>query len=207
MYHLFVYTNTNLHNSPEMIEVLEIPDVRQRVAPITIERYHRMIDLGVFDDWNVELLNGVLVEKMSKSGLHVFLVDLLLELTREFCSGADIWVRKEDPITIGDSEPEPDISVVEGARIQYRRTKPTTAVFVIEVSITTVGVDRAKATAYASAGIPEYWLIRPEDDLTEVYRVPIDGEYTEMTEVPSEATLESSSLPGFSFNLADALAE
>jgi len=186
---------------------LEIPDIRKRVAPITVERYHRMIDLGVFDEWEVEILNGVLIEKISKSELHVFLVQLLYKKLIKFCPDSNFHIGKEDPITIGNSELEPDISAVEGTLTQYRRTKPTTAVFVIEVSITTVGVDRAKATAYASAGVPEYWLIRPEDDLTEVYRVPIDGEYTEMTEVPSKATLESSSLPGFSFNLAVALAE
>ena len=79
-----------------MLEVLDSPDIRKRVAPITIERYHRMIDLGVFAEWKVELLNGVLVEKMSKSELHLFLVDLLVELLFGYCSGSDFWVRKEE---------------------------------------------------------------------------------------------------------------
>jgi Uma2 family endonuclease len=152
-------------------------------------------------------LNGVLIEKMSKSGLHVYLVDLLAELIREFCIGQALWVRNEAPITIGNSEPEPDISVVEGARTEYRRTKPTTALFIIEVAISTLGVDRAKAMDYALAGVPEYWIIRPDDELAEVYRVPVDGEYSERTEVTSETTLESSALPGFTFNVAEALAE
>jgi len=34
-----------------MIEILDSPEWRQRVAPIPVERYHRMIDAGVFDDW------------------------------------------------------------------------------------------------------------------------------------------------------------
>jgi Uma2 family endonuclease len=191
----------------EMLEVLDIPDIRKRIARITIERYHRMIDLGVFDEWSVELLNGVLVEKISKSELHVYLVDLLVELIREFCSGSEFWVRKEDPVTIGNSEPEPDVSVVKGSRSQFRHSKPATAHFVIEVSNSSLGLDRAKARDYAKAGIPEYWIVRPDSDLTEVYREPKDGEYAEMMEMPSGTTLESSALQGFSFNLAEALAE
>lgn len=190
-----------------MLEVLDSPDIRKQVAPITIERYHRMIDLGVFDEWKVELLNGVLVEKMSKSELHLFVVDFLMELLLGFCSRSDLWVRKEDPITIGTSEPEPDISVIKGSRSQFRRSKPTTAQFVVEVAISSLAIDRAKAAEYAKAGIPEYWIVRPEAALIDVYRFPVNGQYTETTEVPAETALASSALPGFSFNLAKALAE
>lgn len=189
-----------------MIEVLEIPDVRERVAPISIERYHRMIELGVFDDWNVELLDGALVEKMSKSELHVFLVHLLFQALSKFCTES-LLVRKEDPITIGNSEPEPDISVVRGSLQDFRRSKPTSAEFVIEVAISSLGVDRAKAANYAQAGIPEFWLICPDEGLTEIHRNPVAGEYTKRVEIAANQTLESSALPGFTFNLADALKE
>ncbi len=190
-----------------MIEALEIQDIRERVAPITIERYHRMIDLGIFDEWKVELLNGVLVEKMSKSELHLFLVELLVELLRSHCQGTDFWVRKEDPITIENSEPEPDISVVKGNARLFRHQKPTTARLVIEVAVSSLGLDRAKAADYAKAGVPEYWIVRPEEGLTEVYCEPGPSGYTRTTETPGETTLESSALPGFRFNLAEALKE
>ena len=189
-----------------MLEVLDIPDVRERIAPITIERYHRMIELGVFDDWNVELLNGALVEKTSKSQLHVYLVRLLFQMLTRFCPDS-LLVMKEDPITIENSEPEPDISVLQGTLADFRTHKPTTARLVIEVAITTVGVDRAKATDYAKASIPEFWLIRPEARVTEIYRKPTAGHYTENEEVAAESDLRSTALPGFTFNLADALKE
>lgn len=165
-----------------------------------------MIELGVFDDWSVELLDGALVEKMSKSELHVFLVHLLFQTLTSFCSGS-LLVRKEDPITIGNSEPEPNISVVRGSLADFRRRKPTTAEFVIEVAISSLAIDRAKAADYAWAGISEFWLIRPEDGVTEVCRHPADGEFSEKMDVPAETSIESSALPGFSFNLADAIHE
>ena len=66
-----------------MIEELESPAVL-KVSPISVEHYHRMIDRGEFDLRPVELLNGMLIDKMSKSELHVYLVDLLMEELRGF---------------------------------------------------------------------------------------------------------------------------
>ncbi len=190
-----------------MLEVLEIPEVRRRVEPVTIERYHRMIELGFFTDKPVELINGVIVEKISKSALHLYLVDLLFELLQTHCAGEGLWVRKEDPITIGDSEPEPDLSVVRGSRIQFRHAKPTTAQFVIEVAIHSLALDRAKARDFAKAGVPEVWIVQPEEGITEVFRNPSAGTYSEVFEVPSDHILPSTALPGFRFQLSGALAD
>ncbi|MEM1294595.1 MAG: Uma2 family endonuclease [Verrucomicrobiota bacterium] len=190
-----------------MLEILNIPDIRRQVAPITIERYHRMIELGLFDEWKVELLNGVLVEKMSKSPLHVFVVQMLFQQLTDFCQGLeeDLIVRKEDPITIGDSEPKPDLSVVEGKPSQFKDANPSTARLVIEVSISTLSVDHAKAMEYATAGIPEYWIIRPGVKVIEVHGHLVDGNYTETKEVPGGETVESAILTGFGFCLEEAL--
>lgn len=188
-----------------MLEILNIPDVRERVAPITIERYHRMIDLGLFAEWNVELLNGGLVERMSKSALHQFLVDLLVSLLRNACSESDFWVRQEGPITIGDSEPEPNVSAVRGVRAQFKHANPSTAQFVIEVCVSSLAIDRAKALDYAKAGVVEYWIVRPGAKLTEVYLEPNESGYAEVVEIPAQTTLDSVAMPGFKFNLAETI--
>lgn len=188
-----------------MLEVLDSPEVRKHVAHVSIDRYHRMIDLGVFDEWPVELLNGVLVEKMPKSELHIFLVQFLYRALNQFCPDTKWLVAKEDPITIGNSEPEPDIAVISGTLSDFRHTKPTTAELVIEVAISSLALDRAKAPEYASAGISEYWIIRPEDEVTEVYRRPSNGAYLEKIEVSASETLESSSFPGFRFHMGEVL--
>jgi Uma2 family endonuclease len=190
-----------------VLDVLEIPEVRERVVPVTVDRYHRMIELGFFEERPVELINGVIVEKMSKSELHLYLVDLLRELLQDHCAGTGFWVRKEDPITLANSEPEPDLSVVPGSRGEYRHAKPTTARFIIEVAIHSLALDRAKTREYAKAGVPEVWIVQPEAGITEVSRHPVDGGYTERLDVPADTTLESTALPGFAFRLGEALAE
>ncbi|MEM1295929.1 MAG: Uma2 family endonuclease [Verrucomicrobiota bacterium] len=185
-----------------MIELLNIPEFRQQVAPISVETFHRMIETGALDETPCELIEGALIEKMSKSELHVFLVRLLFRLLSDQ-SPENCFVQKEDPITLDVSEPEPDISVIEG---DWRSAKkPTTALFIIEVSISTLTIDRAKAPGFARAGVPEFWIVRPDSKAIEVFRRPEKGEYLETKTVPAETTLDSSAIPSFSFNLAEAL--
>jgi Uma2 family endonuclease len=186
-----------------MLELLEAPDIRSQVAPITIERDHRMIGLGVFDDWDVELVNGILVEKISKSELHIYVVQVLFRLLSKFCPESDFLVRKEDPILIGDSEPEPDLSVIKGTLSQFKSSKPTTAQLVIEVAVTSQALDHAKANIYATGEVPEYWIVKPQESVIEVYRNPANGKYETHQEIPAPSTLESIALPGFRFNLEE----
>jgi Uma2 family endonuclease len=66
-------------------------------------------------------------------------------------------VRREDPLTLSDSEPEPDISVVLGSARALFQSHPSTAELVIEVS--SAELNRANASLYAEAGVKEYWIV------------------------------------------------
>ena len=96
---------------------------------------------------------------------------LVLEeaLRRVFTHGYDIRVQM--PLAIGDeSEPEPDVAVVRGHFRDYR-THPLTATLVVEVADTSLEFDRStKAARYASAEIPEYWIVNLVDRQAEVFR-------------------------------------
>ena len=116
-----------------MSAILEIPEVRQRVSPLTVEEYHRL------DEFNehgrrTELIRGILIEKMSKSPLHSSIAKRLYDWIKPLLPRGFI-VRREDPITLADSEPEPDIAVVRGSEADFLNTHPTTAELVIEVAV------------------------------------------------------------------------
>jgi Uma2 family endonuclease len=84
------------------------------------------------------------------------------------------WVREDKPISIKpDSEPQPDVSVTEHPIDHYRSDHPHTAVLVVEVSGSTLKYDRALTGLYASAGIPEYWIINLNDKVLEIHRTPV----------------------------------
>lgn len=160
------------------------------VKRFTTEEYHRLRDLGLLSR-HTELIEGVLIDKMTISPRHSFIVSSLREyLSKEL--PVQFFVREEKPISIDNSEPEPDISVISGRPEDYRDFHPQTAEWVIEVAITTLDLDIAKSRVYAKAGISHYWIIDPEQGRTIVFSEPGESGYlaerifnkTEEIEVP-----------------------
>lgn len=172
-----------------MIEILERPDIRHRVAPLSVAGYHQLRDLGLLGV-KTELLNGVIVEKMTKSPLHTFLAQRLHTwLADGLPSG---WqLRKEDPLTLQSSEPEPDLALVAGNSETYRSHHPTTAELVVEIAVSSVEVDRAKADVYAKAGVSVYWLVLAEHNKVEVHSQPSSNGYACTETLGSGAMLET----------------
>ena len=184
--------------------LLDQAAIRARVHRVSVGDYHRMGELGMLDE-NHELLRGYVVKKMPKSPLHArILQKLLMLLFRAIPAG--MFVRCEQPLTIGDSEPEPDLSIVRGGPDDWAERHPSTAELVVEVSISTLDTDLEKADIYAEAGVPEYWLVRPEQAEVDVYRRPVDGHYTEKFTLRGAETLLCGSIGSVEVNLGDLFA-
>jgi len=176
-----------------MLSILELPSVRQRVARISVETYHTMSAQGLVEE-RTELLRGAIVEKMTKTPLHVFLVDTLYEQLREGAPEGHL-VRKEQPLTLVDSEPEPDIAIVKGSREDFRSGHPDQALLVAEVAVSSEESDREKALIYAEAGVAEYWLVLPAQGVIEIFTRPAEGKYGEMRSVRRGEVAVSQVLP------------
>jgi Uma2 family endonuclease len=186
-----------------MTALLEVPAVRERVHRLTVEEYHRAGATGVLSD-DVELLQGIPVTKMPKSPLHELVAGklmglLLAQVPKEFT------VRRESPLTFGDSEPEPDISLVKGKWDDWVNAHPATAQLVVEVAITSQEIDESKAVIYAEAGIPEYWLVRPEQRSVDVYGKPTGGNYVSKQTLREGDRLRCLSISGVDIAIADIL--
>lgn len=149
------------------------------LAKWSIEDYHRMIEAGVLRDRAVELLSGEIVETSPETPIHYSTakrgakyLDRLLEGRAE--------VRFNGPVTLTDSEPEPDIAIVHLPEEQYRDRHPNAAdiYLLIEVAKTSLKKDTdLKAVIYATAGIQEYWVINLTAQQIIVFREPQNGTY------------------------------
>src|SRR4051812_10917810 len=107
-------------------------------------------------------------------------------------------------LTIGHSEPEPDLVVRD--RDTPKPYHPSTAVLVIEVAASSLPVDLAvKAPLYASAAIAEYWVVDLDGHRAIVHRQPDAGGYRQRLEVPADGQVDSTALPLPSLRVADAL--
>lgn len=148
----------------------------------TIHDYHRMVEAGILDDRHVELLNGEIVEMAPEGEPHAhdtteakdYLVVLL---------GERVKIREGKPITIpnSNSEPEPDIAVVQPLGREYRQHHPypENVFWLIEFSNSSLTKDlEEKSNIYAEANIQEYWVVNLRKMRLVVFRLPQDGDYT-----------------------------
>lgn len=179
----------------------------------TVDEYHRMIEAGVLDaDDRVELVDGEVVEMSAMGAQHVNAVEYLDDELRGPLEGR-ARVRAQLPVTIPDfDEPEPDISVVRLRPDRYRGIKPgpEDILLLIEISDATLAYDvGVKMPRYASAGIPETWIV----DLTArgdaIYRhsdpVPEEGRYRTVTRFGRDEHISSVVLPGLSLPVDEIL--
>ncbi len=186
--------------SAVMTSLLELPTVRERVHRVSVADYHRAFAAGALPE-NVELLRGIIVNKMPKSPLHEFLAQkLMLVLLALLPKGFQL--RPERPLTLRESEPEPDLSVVRGRPEDWMEAHPTTAELVIEVAVTSTEIDERKAEIYAEAGVPEYWLVRAEARTVDVFRQPSPDGYRVKVTFRDTDTLRCEAVPGIIFPLA-----
>jgi Uma2 family endonuclease len=138
----------------------------------TRDEYHRLADLGCFQDRRVELLDGEIMEMPVPKNPHVVALSLTEDAVRAAFGGA-YWVRTQVPLNLGTaSEPEPDLAVVPGKPRDYTE-HPATALLVVEISDSTLWLDRnRKAGLYAAAGFADYWIVNLVDRRLEVHRDP-----------------------------------
>ncbi len=172
--------------------------------PLSVRAWHEMIAKGLAPK-RAELIRGVIVEKMPKSILHIILVGRLCDLLKSLL-GPQLWVRQEAPLSLADSEPEPDVSVVDGRDADYS-SHPTTARLVVKVAVSSLAEDKEMATIYAEAGVTEFWLVNAPERCIEVYRRPVGGRYEEMTVVSQGMLLGCAALPEVKVDLAQLFQE
>lgn len=141
----------------------------------TRREYDRMAEAGIFSqDDRVQLLEGDIVTMTPQNSPHASTIGKT-ERVLERLFGMSVWVRVQMPLIVDpDSEPEPDLAVVPGTPDDYRDEHPRSALLVVEVSDTTLALDRDRKRAiYARAGISEYWIVNLSERCLEVYRDPV----------------------------------
>lgn len=149
------------------------------LAKWTVEDYHRMIEAGILSDRSVELIEGEIIEVSPESPLHSGTIQGVGKYLRSILAGkADI--REGHPITLSNSEPEPDLAIVSIKENNYsdRHPTPQDIFWLIEVSYRTLERDKhQKKKIYAAAQINEYWIIDLNAREIIVWREPEEEDY------------------------------
>jgi Uma2 family endonuclease len=132
-----------------------------------------MANIGLFDGKRVELIEGEIFEMSPQLSRHAALVGVVSDVLEE-AFGQGYCARTQVPLDVGEiSDPEPDVAIVTGEHKDYMDTHPTTAHLIVEISDSTLSLDRNhKASLYAKAGIADYWIVNLVDRQLEVHRIP-----------------------------------
>lgn len=150
-------------------------------AKWTVEDYHRMITAGILTGRHVELIKGEIVEMAPGGEPHAYSSDEAGEYLI-YLLGTRAKVRQAKPITLleSNSEPEPDISIVQRLGRDYRQHHPypENVFWLIEYANSSLNKDtEVKTRLYAAAGIPEYWVINLKKMQLIVFRLPTNNGY------------------------------
>jgi Uma2 family endonuclease len=146
---------------------------RRHLYRLTLRQFEMMIGAGVFGDERVELLNGIMVAKITASHPHTYAVAALGELLRAALPRTEWSVREEKSVRLGSrSRPEPDVAIVRGPWTEYAHKPPTEhdVSLLIEVSDSSYAEDTdRKRRLYERFGVPEYWVVDLQNRQVEVF--------------------------------------
>ena len=146
-----------------------------------MDDYYAMAEAGILSpDDRVELLDGEIFAMAPIGSRHASCVARLNRmLTTGVGPRALVWV--QNPVRLnGGSEPQPDVMLLRPRTDDYSSAHPGPGdvLLLIEVSDTTVDVDRGKKLPlYARAGICEYWIVDLAERVVEVYTDPSSTGY------------------------------
>jgi Uma2 family endonuclease len=174
----------------------------ERLRPISRADYHRMAEIGVFEEGErVELLRGMLVVMSPQGGRHVHATSVLMERLVLALQGR-AKVRVQMPVAAcDDSEPEPDVAVVQPG--DYLEDHPSSAHLIVEVSGDTLKKDRGlKAALYAAMNVPEYWIVNLVDRVVEIHTSPGPTGYAQVEALSPGATRRLLAFPDVEIEIA-----
>jgi Uma2 family endonuclease len=131
-----------------------------------------------------ELLDGEIIEKLGQNQPHAMSTSRIIFYLMGLFGPArvqtqtTIEVIEEDRTT---NRPQPDVFVLSKPDREFQNTPEGNELqLIVEVSDSTLRDDLVtKATLYARAGVPEYWVMDIQGRRLLVHLKPVNGAYTE----------------------------
>ena len=172
-----------------------------RPVKLRIEDFFLLNDAGAFRDYGkTELIDGEIVAMSAQLSSHAHVKGLLFrrlaDAVEQLMPGYHVW--SEATIAVPPSDaPEPDILVTSFRPNPRAATPVETVPLSVEVTDTTAHYDLGrKLRLYASAGVPEYWVVELGVDLIHQFWSPAGDAYAEQRAVKLGKRIEAVTLPG-----------
>lgn len=175
---------------------------------LRVEDFILLADSGAFADYGkTELIDGEIYfmnaqwsrHARVKNRLAFALTTRLIELATDLEVLTEVSVRTSD-----DGMPEPDIVLT-----RWRGEGPVpveTVALVVEVSETTLDTDLGrKSDLYATAGVPEYWVIDLSANRVRLHRLPAASGYQDQCDIALGERVHAATISGLDVATAQLL--
>jgi Uma2 family endonuclease len=163
----------------------------------TNDDFMLMAEAGVFDDQNVELLDGLIYDMSPATPGHEDYIDELVNTFAQVFAGR-ARVRCQNALDIGDPYwlPHPDVMLVKNRRYGKKRPTPEDVLLVVEIANTSFATDtKLKLQKYAKAGIKDYWVANMTKRVWLVHRNPSRGKYRSIQTISFDKPLAPLAFP------------
>jgi Uma2 family endonuclease len=183
---------------------------RTSSPPPTVGRFTWSDFIALPEDDLRELIDGQLVEMEVPSGIHEWIVAVLVRLLGSwamerragvvFASGYKVKIREDRGFM-------PDVQYFRrgGRPVPFHGLDAGAPDLAVEIVSPGRGrFDRVvKLGGYAAIGVPEYWIVDPERRTLERLVLEATGAYRIAEALSGDATLELESFPGLAIDLGD----
>lgn len=160
---------------------------------LSIEEYHRLVQSGGLDeDTRVELIDGLIVDMSPKTPQHENALRWLIDWVTDHLDRLRYQHMVTAPLTIGPSEPEPDLAIIK--RSEPQLTHPGEALLVIEVALSSKDRDLSTKPGIYAGAVEEYWVVDLGARRVVVHRDGTSGDYRQIDVITPPAELSAQAL-------------
>ena len=165
----------------------------EEIHRVTIDEYRQFAEAGIFEGKRVELIDGWIVDMSPRSAQHEIAIRRLTEWCFANTDLERFQVMVAGALTLGTSEPEPDLAIIERKPIGLRH--PSSAPLVIEVSHTSRNRDLGVKPAVYAPTVTEYWVVDLDHSVVVTHRDSDGVRYSDVTSHPRGARLTPVAVP------------
>jgi Uma2 family endonuclease len=167
----------------------------------TRQQFYWLAEQGLVGK-HAQLIDGEIIEMSPQAEPHAMALTWLNHWAVGVF-GKDHLVRIQMPLNATEySDPEPDLAVIRPPRTG-RREHPETALLIIEVSDSSLRLDRRKAKVYAEAKVQDYWIVNIPDSQVEVHRKPAGQRYEDVRIYKRDEKLSPLARPQATLDITD----
>ena len=185
-----------------MTVIADLPELMLRSADATWDRakWEQLPD----DGNRYEVIDRVLYMTTAPSAFHQWILRQIIRILYAQIDDTNIGITFWSPMGVfmpGCDPVQPDLLVIRTSDLSIihdRRVYGVPALLIEVLSPSNAEKDtEIKRKAYAQAGVPEYWIVRPATRDVLVYTDPDDalGDYVQSQRVAPDAELVSPTLP------------